>query len=94
MGCLNRTVNWFASYLSKRRQHVVINGNSSYRVHILAGATQGSILSPLLFLIYINILAKHNGCPMRLFADDTNFLTPICKLSMTGLLLGFSIFIP
>ena len=72
MGCSNRIVNWFASYLSKRRQRVVINGQSSDWVHILAGVPQGSILGPLLFLIYINDIVKHIGCSISLFADDTS----------------------
>ena len=40
MGCSNRIVNWFAIYLTKRRQRVVINGQSSDWVHILAGVSQ------------------------------------------------------
>ena len=72
MGCSNRIVNWFASYLSKRRQRVAINGQSSDWAYILAGVPQGSILGRLLFLIYINDVVKHIGCSMRLFADDTS----------------------
>ena len=72
MGCPNRIVNWFASYLSKRRQRVVINGQSLDWVHILAGVPQGSILGPLLFLIYINDIVKHIGCSISLFADNTS----------------------
>ena len=75
MGCSNRIFNWFASYLSKRRQRVVINGQSSDWVYILAGVPQGSILGPLLFLIYINDIVKHTGCYIRLFADDTSLYT-------------------
>ena len=45
---------WFASYSSERRQHVIINGQSSDWVHILAGVPQGSILDQLLFLNWIN----------------------------------------
>ena len=75
MECSNRIANWFASYLSKRRQRgVVFNGQSSDWVYILAGVPQGSILGRLLFLIYINdtCIVKHIGCSIRLFADDTN----------------------
>ena len=49
MGCSNRIVNWFASYLSKHRQRVVIYGQSSDWVYILAGVPQGSILGLFYF---------------------------------------------
>ena len=87
MGCSNRIVNWFASYLSKRRQHVVINGQSSDWVYIWAGVPQGSILGPLLFLIYINDIVKHIGCSIRLFADVTSlYIIVDCPLQSANLL--------
>ena len=81
MGCSNSIVNWFASYLSKHRQRVVINGQSSDWVYILAGVPQGLILGPLLFLIYINDIVKRLRCSIRLFADDTRlFIIVDCPL--------------
>ena len=47
MGCSDRIIKWFTSYLFERRQQVVINGQSSDWVHILTGVPQGSILGPL-----------------------------------------------
>ena len=72
IGCSNPVVKWFSSYLSGRRQQVVINGESSNWSPIRAGVPQGSILGPLLFLIYINDIAKDIGSAIRLFADDTS----------------------
>ena len=64
---------WFASYLSNRRQFVSLNGiNSDYQT-ITCGVPQGSVLGPLLFLLYINDMPKcSNILEFHLFADDTN----------------------
>ena len=72
IGCSDNVLKWFASYLSGRRQRVVLNGQASDWTPVLAGVHQGSILGPLLFLLYINDIVKHIGCSIRLFADDTS----------------------
>ena len=53
-GVSGDVLRWFQSYLSGRRQRVVIPGSFSEWVYIKAGVTQGSILDPLLFVLYIN----------------------------------------
>ena len=68
---------WFRSYLSNRTQFVNYNNTKSSELNITCGVPQGSILGPLLFLIYINDIAHVSKLLyMILFADDTNaFLT-------------------
>ena len=66
---------WFGSYLSNRRQFVSVKGFNSEEKAMEYGVPQGSVLGPLLFLIYINDI--HNPLKFsktRLFADDTNLL--------------------
>ena len=66
---------WFKSYLSDRKQFVSINGHDSNLASVLHGAPQGSVLGPLLYLIYVNDLNQAiKFCKVHHFADDTNLL--------------------
>ena len=62
------------NFLSNRKQRVVINGQKSTWENVTAVFQQGSILGPLLFLIYINDLSGDLSSKTKLFADDTIFL--------------------
>ena len=74
-GILGISNNWFKSYLSNRKQFVSINGYDSGLAEIKCGVPQGSVLGPLLFLLYINDLNQAiKFCKVHHFADDTNLL--------------------
>ena len=63
---------WFHSYLSCRKQYVVIDGIESSHLDVNIGVPQGSVLGPLLFLIYVNdIINCSNILKFSLFADDS-----------------------
>ena len=67
--------NWFTSYLSDRKQYVNYNDKKSELKDIICGVPQGSILGPLLFILYINdITNASNLLDFILFADDTTIL--------------------
>ena len=72
IGCSDAIIKWFSSYLSNRRQRVVLNGQTSEWTFVKAGVPQGSILGPLLFFIYINDIVNELRASVRLFADDTS----------------------
>ena len=72
IGCSDKITSWFSSYLTGRKQRVVLAGHVSEWISVLAGVPQGSILGPLLFLIFINDIVQNLGCSIRLFADDTS----------------------
>ena len=59
------------NYLNDRKQRVVINGSYSDYSNIESGVFQGSVLGPLLFLVYINYLERNIKSNIKFFADDT-----------------------
>ena len=67
----------FGSYLSNRKQRVVLNGQCSDWAPNLSGVSQGSVLGPLLFLIYINDLECCIKSQIKFFADDTSLYSVV-----------------
>ena len=63
--------NWIKDFLSNRTQRVLINGVGSEPGNVTSGIPQGSVLGPILFVLYINDLPRHVRSRAELFADDT-----------------------
>ena len=69
-GISNSTFAWIEHWLTRRSQCVVLDGETSNPVPVLSGVPQGTVLGPLMFLLYINDITKDIDSPLRMFADD------------------------
>jgi hypothetical protein len=76
-GVDGKLYNWIEAWLTDRYQRVMINGVASSWQPILSGVPQGSVLGPLLFLIFINDLGTDLACRLLMFADDTKLFARI-----------------
>ena len=83
IGISGSLLNLMESFLNERYQRVLLNGQSSEWASIKAGVPQGSILGPLLFLIYINDLSAGLSSNVKLFADDTSIFSTVYDINNT-----------
>ena len=83
-GVSGKLLKFFESYLINRRQRVMINGFYSDYVDIESGVPQGSVLGPLLFLVYINDLEKNIKSNVKFFADDTMLYSVVKNPTITA----------
>ena len=82
-GVSNVALNWFSSYLTGRTQFVNYEGIDSSLTDISTGVPQGSILGPLLFLIYMNDISEASkNFHSILYADDTTLTKPISSFNI------------
>ena len=77
-------MNILRDFLSNSKQRVVLDGQVSTWTSINAGVPQGSILDPLLFLIYINDLSDNLPSYVKLFADETSLFSVIHDINVSA----------
>ena len=76
MGLRGIVINWLRSYLNNRKQYVEFRNNKFSLRDVVCGVPQGSILGPLLLMIYINDICNvSENLNFVLYADDTAFFT-------------------
>ena len=78
-------------FLKDRKQRVVLNGQNSVWANIEAGVPQGSILGPLLFLIYINDLPDNQSTNVKLFSDDTSLFSVVHDITTSSCDLNYDL---
>lgn len=76
-GIRGNVLKWIEEFLNGRKQSVEIRGESSDLLDVTSGVPQGSVLGPVLFLIFINDLVEELECPALLFADDAKIFVQI-----------------
>eukprot|EP00794_Sanderia_malayensis_P011225 gene11225-12404_t len=77
LGVTGSVINWIYSFLSGRRQKVVVDGEESTWSDVVSGVPQGSVLGPTLFVCYINDLPEVIHTTVKIFADDTKVFTDV-----------------
>ena len=79
-GMGNSIINWIEQWLKDRRQRVVVDGDVSSWKSVLSGVQQGSVLGPILFLVYINDLEEGVTGKILKFADDTKLFRKVKEI--------------
>ena len=85
-GVTGKINNWLSAFLKNRNQRVVVGGDYSKWVEVESGVPQGTVLGPLLFLLYINDLPDNLHSQVRLFADDCVVYRNVTTIKDTQLL--------
>ena len=76
-GIRGKVLIWISKFLSHRRQKVVLRNGCSKWDEVICGVPQGSILGPILFLLYVNDIPTIISSTAKMFADDTKLYCPI-----------------
>ena len=85
-GIQGKTLAWINSWLAEKFQRVVVDGEGSSLVRVISGVPQGTVLGPLMFLLFINDIHENLDSTLRLFPDDAISYRPINKVNDSDIL--------
>ena len=80
-GIKGKVLAWLQAFLTQRKQRVILNGSFSKWNNVVSGVPQGTILGPVLFLLFINDLESCVNSTIKLFADDCKVYNPIDSIT-------------
>ena len=78
-GIQGKLLIWIKSFLTNRRQRVLLNGSPSDWEAVVSGVPQGTIMGPIFFLLFVNDVPNTLNCKVMLFADDAKLYSTINK---------------
>lgn len=85
-GVRGKLLKWIRAFLTFRKQQVIVGSSASNWAAVTSGVPQGSVLGPLLFVIFINDLPDHIRSSVKIFADDTKLYYPASTPDYTQIL--------
>ena len=77
LGILDNIGSWIGSFMANRTQRVKIRDTLSKEVNVRSGVPQGSVLGPILFLIFIADMGKNSSVKSFLYVDDSKVMMPV-----------------
>ena len=77
LGITGRLARWIHSFLSRRKQKIVVDGITSKDTDVTSGVPEGTVLGPLLFLIYISDIGQNISSSKKVYVDDTKLIKAV-----------------
>ena len=83
--------NWIGNWLHKRKRRVIVNGAKSEWLPVTSGVQQGTVLGPVLSIIYINDFDVNVSSSVPKFADDTKLYSNVCTFDQPTMSFGYDV---